>query len=229
MTALPKILLIEDDKLICGSLTLALTEYELDSVSSGKLALIRLGRQKYNQIILDLNLPDMAGAEVCAAIRSRGLRTPILILSGNGNVLTKIKLLDLGANDYLTKPFALGELKARLRVLARSLHFSGSASILRACGLTLNRQTYSVKRNDKVINLRRKEFELLTCLMEHAGQTVSRRELTDRVWSDQEQLWTNTVDVHINHLRNKLDRPFREPLIHTLHGIGYKLARENQL
>jgi two-component system OmpR family response regulator len=135
-------------------------------------------------------------------------------------------LLDAGANDYLTKPFALGELKARLRALSRvSQGVVWPAIKLEAGDITLDKQTCTVERSGQLISLRRKEFELLECLLEKAGSVVTRQELENRVWPTQE-IWTNTLDVHIKHLRDKLDLPFGTSSIQTVHGWGYMLANQ---
>ena len=139
--------------------------------------------------------------------------------------MSKINLLDAGADDYLTKPFSLGELKARLRALIRnSNHETPKAKKISASGLVLNRESHSVSREGVSINLRRKEFALLECLIENAGSVVSRNNLTQHAWKGEENPWTNTVDVHIKYLRDKVDRPFKHQLIETVHGLGYRLA-----
>lgn len=222
---LAKILLVDDDSSIARALALALrTLYTVDLASTGEQALQQISRQEYAAILLDLHLPDMSGLAVCRQLRLRDTRTPVLILSGESQVLTKINLLDAGANDYLTKPFSLGELKARLRALIRNTApVNAPARQLLVNGLCLDRQTHTVRRAGKTISLRRKEFALLECLMEHAGNVVSRTTLTRHAWSGIEDPWTNTVDVHIKYLRDKVDRPFEYPLIQTVHGLGYRL------
>lgn len=222
----PKILLVEDDRGIANALVQALGgSYSIDPATTGGSALHKIDNGHYDIIVLDLNLPDMTGLAVCRQLRDQGVSNPILILSAESRILTKINLLDSGANDYLTKPFSLGELKARLRALTRagSQLPAQSASQLVAGGISLNRQTFEVSREGVAINLRRKEFALLECLMEHAGSVVTRRALTRYAWQGSEDLWTNTVDVHIKYLRDKIDRPFSQPLIQTVHGFGYKL------
>ncbi|HEX4774546.1 MAG TPA: response regulator transcription factor [Candidatus Saccharimonadales bacterium] len=222
---LPKILLVEDDHNIAGTLVQALhSSYDIDIAAAGRLAVYKITNGNYDLIVLDLNLPDISGLAICQQLRDKGFSMPILILTGEDSVLTKINLLDAGANDYLTKPFSLGELKARLRVLLRSSKkFSLLVgSQLSAYGLTLDRQTLKVSRDGQAIKLRRKEFALLECLLEHAGSVVSRTYLNRCAWQG-EELWTNTVDVHIKNLRDKIDKPFEQPLIHTVHGLGYKL------
>ena len=225
MYSLPKILVVDDDQGLSMTLSQALqTLYDVDSANSGKLGLYRAYSENYEAIILDLNLPDISGFIVCQQLRERGHSAPILILSGESKVLTKINLLDAGANDYLTKPFSLGELKARLRVLLRNPHvtYKPPANI-RVGDLILDRNNFEAYRDGRPLGLRRKEFGLLEILMENAGKNVSRQALQRRVWGSSNDVWTNTVDVHIKYLRDKIDRPYDVPYIKTVHGIGYKL------
>lgn len=222
---LPKLLIVDDDRHIARAMTLALrTNYEIHNAPDGEQALERIKEQSYSVIILDLNLPGISGLEVCRQLRQKGVTTPVFILSGNAQVLTKISLLDAGANDYITKPFSLGELKARLRVLIRShIQLTPAADHLKAGGLLLNRQSHTVVREGITIRLRRKEFALLECLMEHDGAVVSRGALTRHAWQGLDEPWTNTIDVHVKYLRDKIDRPFDDPLIQTVHGLGYRI------
>lgn len=222
---LSKVLLVEDDRSIAGALAHALHDsYDIDVASSGKLALYKTDTEQYDAIVLDLNLPDISGIFICQQLRERGISAPILILSGECRVLTKINLLDSGANDYLTKPFSLGELKARLRVLVRTTNQPAQkTSKLTVGDLVMNRKIFTVKRGENEIELRRKEFAILECLMENSGTVVTREMLLRSVWQGSDELWTNTVDVHIKHLRDKIDRPFAGRMIRTVHGLGYKL------
>ena len=228
MSFLPKLLLIDDDNSLAKALALALHDtYEIDIAPSGTQALFKLDNEQYGAVILDLNLPDMAGLAVCQQLRSRGITAPVLILSGEVRTLTKINLLDAGANDYLTKPFSLGELKARLRVLMRDRpERQPLPRKLKASGLLLDRQMHTVTREGMAISLRRKEFALLECLMEHAGNVVTRATLIRHAWQGVDDPWTNTIDVHIKYLRDKLDRPFEQAIIQTVHGLGYRLAAD---
>jgi len=233
MMSLPKVLLIEDDRSIASALAYALkSAYDIDIAITGKLAIYKTETMQYDLIVLDLNLPDLPGIFICQQLRDRGLRTPILILSGDDKTLTKINLLDAGANDYLTKPFSLGEFNARLRVLVRSAadHLQPPLpKSLAMHGVALDRQSYSVTRNGVAISLRRKEFDILEYLLEHAGRVVSRDALSRHLWSENDEHWTNTVTVHIKSLRDKLDRPFDQPLIQTVHGRGYKFEAPTQV
>jgi two-component system OmpR family response regulator len=226
MQTLPKVLVVEDDRSIANALSEVLrASYDVHAAATGQAACYEADAGHYDIILLDLNLPDMSGAALCRRWREYGLETPILILTAENHTLTKVNLLDSGANDYLTKPFSLGELKARMRVLTRDRQRPRPepGGVLAAGGIELNRQTYEVSREGVAIRLRRKEFTLLEYLMEHAGSVVTRRALTRYAWNGAEDLWTNTVDVHIKHLRDKIDRPFEQPLIRTVHGMGYKL------
>lgn len=221
---LMRVLLVEDDRSIAEALVQALqTSHKLTVAGSGKQALNKAKSGIFDVIILDLGLPDTDGLTICQRLRDQGLNTPVLILTADDQILTKIHLLDAGANDYLLKPFSLGELKARLRVLTRPPLPIRPFGKLVVADLELDRQAHVVRRNGQLIKLRPKEFALLEYLMEHAGTVVSRRVLMRYAWPDAQDLWTNTVDVHIKYLRDKVDRPFDEQLIQTIHGIGYKL------
>ncbi len=185
---LPKLLLVEDERNIARALALALrNSYDVSVVSNGVQAVSQADSEQYFAIILDLNLPDISGLTVCQQLRERGIEYPILILSGESQVLTKINLLDAGANDYLTKPFSLGELKARLRALARiNSPRKALPRQLSVGDVLLDRRMHSVTREGRTINLRRKEFALLECLMEHAGNVVTRPALSRHAWQGAE-------------------------------------------
>jgi two-component system OmpR family response regulator len=223
MSNLLKILLVEDDRSIAGALAIALkSSYDIDIAASGKLAMYKAANDHYDLVILDLTLPDTNGMEICQKLRQRGFSSPILILSGESRVLTKIGLLDAGANDYLTKPFSLGELTARLRALSRRQAVEWPASEIEISGVKLDSHLYKVSRDRVVLSLRPKEFALLEYLMRHAGEVISRDELINGVWQYNDNVWTNTLDVHIKYLRDKLDKPFKFGLITTVHGRGYR-------
>jgi two-component system OmpR family response regulator len=225
MPKLPTTLIVEDDQNIAAALAHALSnEYHIEIASTGKQAIYKNDTTDYQVVILDLGLPDISGLDVCQQLRERGIKTPILVLSTDSSVITKINLLDAGANDFLTKPFSLGELKARMRALIRtSQQALPPSKHLSVADVLLDRKSRTVSRSDQNIKLRRKEFALLECLMENAGAVVTRDLLTNRVWDDSNMLWTNTLDVHIKSLRDKIDRPFALPLIKTVHGLGYRL------
>lgn len=220
-----KLLLIEDSRDICLALSRALAHtHEITIAMNGENGINHASNEEFTTIVLDLHLPDMDGLEVCRKIRLFDKSTPILVLSGESKVLTKIALMDAGADDYLTKPFSLGELKARLRSLERR-HVLGTMQRhnYNYGNVTLNVEQHSVVREGQEIMLRKKEFALLECLMQHAGSVVSRQTLCAHAWKHGEDPWTNTVDVHIKYLRDKLDKPFDTHIIKTVHGVGYKL------
>jgi DNA-binding response OmpR family regulator len=228
MQTSPKLLLIEDNRSLARALCEALQNaYEIDCTYTGKSGLYRADITDYDVILLDLQLPDSNGLDICHQLRERGATIPIIIVSAETKVLSKINLLDAGANDYLTKPFSLGELKARIRAVVRA---HGTAAKPRAESrltvgeLTLDSVKHEVKRGDITIELRKKEFLLLECLMLHADMVVTREALVRYAWNDSEKPWANTVDVHIKYLRDKIDRPFEYPAIKTVHGIGYKVV-----
>lgn len=219
-----RLLLIEDSREIASALSQVLAvNYTVTRAETGLSGLKHAQNKTYDMIILDLNLPDIPGLQVCERLRSGGCITPILVLTGEGGVMNKIRLLDAGADDYLTKPFSLGELKARLRVLQRrDQQLPLAQPRLSIGGLTLDKNKQQVEREGQIIQLRRKEFALLECLMRHADTVVTRSALGNYAWQGADTPWTNTIDVHIKHLRDKVDRPFERPLIHTVHGLGYK-------
>ena len=220
-----KLLLIEDSRDMALTLLDALGgDYQVEVAVCGSAALSLSLTHEYDLIILDLGLPDMPGLRVCELLRQQHCKAPIIIMTGDPRIISKITLLDAGADDYITKPFSLGELKARLRVLRRR---SGGSPYkqnrLLVGDLALDSDKHSVERDGRLIRLRRKEFALLECLMQNAGYVVTRDVLGNHAWRDDEDPWANTIDVHIKYLRDKVDRPFAKPLIKTVHGLGYKL------
>jgi len=219
------ILLVEDNRSVAMALRQATTlDYDLTLAQTGLSGLKLSLENNYDAIILDLNLPDISGLEVCQQLRSAGDTTPILILSGEDKIMSKINLLDAGANDYLTKPFSVGELKVRLRVLLRdNQSLPTPLQILQVGDLLLDPNRHSVEREGQIIELRKKEFLILECLMTNAGKAVSRTTLGNYAWDKGGTPWTNTIDVHIKHLRDKVDRAFAEPMIRTIHSVGYKI------
>jgi len=223
MTVLSKILLIENDRNTANILAIALkSSFETDIAYSAKQAIYKCDLYNFDVVIFDLNMPDITGIEFCQIIKERGLNAPLLFLMKENNVHSKIQLLDNGASDVILKPFSLGELKARIRVLTRKLSIrQKTPQKFNISNVILDKTACKVKRDGIDIILRKKEFALLEYLMVNAGKVVTRDELMDSVWQDKDELWTNTLDVHIKYLRDKIDRPFKEPLIKTVHGRGY--------
>jgi len=226
-----KILIIDDNFAVSLALKQALKPaYEVDIAHTGARALEKVASYQYQTIILDLGLPDMNGLEICTAIRRMGNTVPIIVLSGEAAPSRKVELLDSGADDYLTKPFSVDELKARLRLVirrTRSLQTLGSK--LTISGVSLDSIKHTVERDGKNISLRPKEFAVLECLMNNAGHVVSRAVLLQYAWDETADVWTNVVDVHIKHLRDRLDAPFETPLIKTVHGLGYKFDASSRV
>ena len=223
MVQLKRLLVIEDDLNMTLALYRALSHtYKVDTAKTASSGLKKIDLLRPDLIIMDLYLPDMDGLQVTQQIRASGINTPVLIVSGETNLLNKVDLLDNGANDYVTKPFSLAELRARIRVQLRyASHPSGA--ILVSDHLTLDARTRQVIRNGQAASLRRKEFALLECLLRHAGTAVSRNYLQDYAWGANAEPATNSLDVHIKSLRDKIDRGHDRPLIKTVHGLGYML------
>ncbi len=218
-----RILIVEDNETIALAIRRTLKpSFIVDIANSGQEGLLQAQTTNYDTILLDLNLPDIAGDEICRSLRSNGINTPIIVLSGEGEVKSKISLLNMGADDYITKPFNMQELRARIDVALRHTSNNSPTGKIVVDDLELDPVSRNVKRGDKVIPLRRKEFDLLEYLMRNKGQTLTRTMILEHVWDSNENLWANVIDVHIKHLRDKIDRPYGSKMIRTIHGIGYK-------
>lgn len=221
-----RILVIEDEHKIANSIKQGLEQelYAVDVVYDGAKGYDLAVSEEYDLILLDLLLPSLEGTEICTRLRKIGNHTPILMLTAKGQIEDRVKGLNLGADDYLTKPFAFEELLARVRALIRrpkeTLH-----SILEIENLTMNTLTYEVKRNSTIINLSSKEYCLLEYLLRNHNKTISKEQIINHVWNYDSDILPNTVEVYIGYLRNKIDKPFKnKPLIHTVRGFGYKIA-----
>lgn len=221
-----KLLVIEDNKPLARSLRGWLSrQYDITIAFSGHSGIGLLARESYDVIILDLGLPDLPGQEVCAQIRSSGIKTPVLVLTGSDDVNTKVAMLDIGSDDYLLKPFYIGELQARLRALLRRSTTTKTrpSDVLTVGSLRLDAARRTVEREGHQIALRRKEFDILEYLMINSGMVVTRAMIISTIWDSQVERWNNTVDVHIKYLRDKVDRPFQQKLIKTAYGVGYMI------
>lgn len=218
-----RILIVEDNKHVAKSLQRGLKVlYAVDVVHTGTEGVRKAEHIDYDAILLDLNLPDISGEDVCRELRRRERTMPIIVLSGRDLLDDKVSLLDMGADDYMTKPFSLQEVTARLRAVMRRSDRSGATELV-VGDLSLDPAARTLRRKDVIIDLRRKEFDLFEYMMRHAGQTLTRAMILEHVWDMNEDLWANVVDVHIKHLRDKIDRPFGTKVIRTVHGVGYKL------
>jgi two-component system OmpR family response regulator len=219
-----KLLIVEDDVDLLKMLRRGLqSTYYVDSAVTGSAGLHEATSNDYDGIVLDLGLPGLSGIEVCRRLRAAGVSTPVLILTAESDTGRKVELLDVGADDYLTKPFSMSELHARIRALLRRQLGTTRKSCLQVHDLLLDTATREVKRAGTPIQLRRKEFEILEYMMHHVGMTLTRDMILNHAWDRHDELWGNAVDVHIKHLRDKIDRPFGVSLIQTVYGLGYKL------
>jgi two-component system copper resistance phosphate regulon response regulator CusR len=221
-----RLLLVEDEREIQGFLKQSLTEagYDVDTAENGRTAVLLAAENKYDGLIIDLGLPDQDGIDLILQLRRSGVNSPVLILSARRSVDDRVKGLEQGGDDYLTKPFALAELLARLRnLLRRNVAAQEDATRLRILDLELDFIKRRASRGGELLNLSPQEFVLLEYLCRHAGKVVTRSMLLAEVWGMRIQPDTNVVDVHIYRLRGKIDTEGRMPLIQTLRGIGYVL------
>jgi two-component system copper resistance phosphate regulon response regulator CusR len=221
-----RLLLVEDELEIQGFLKQSLGEagYDLDAAADGRTAVLLASKNRYDALIVDLGLPDQDGIDLILQLRRAGVTSPVLILSARRSVDDRVKGLEQGGDDYLTKPFAVAELLARLRnLLRRSPASVESSTRLKIMDLELDFIKRRAVRGDEVLNLSPQEFVLLEYLCRHAGRVVTRSMLLSEVWGMRIQPDTNVVDVHIYRLRGKIDTAGRVPLIETLRGVGYVL------
>lgn len=222
-----KILLIEDNERMAGFLVKGLREqgHTVDHADNGRDGLFLAGSEPYDGIILDRMLPGgVEGLGIVEALRATGNKTPILILSALGEVDDRIRGLRAGGDDYLAKPFAFGELVARLDALVRRARDAGPEPELSVGDLRMDPRSRTVTRAGKPIQLQPREFRLLEYLLRHAGQVVTRTMLLENVWDYHFDPQTNVIDSHVSKLRRKIDADFDQPLLHTVRGAGYKLA-----
>jgi DNA-binding response OmpR family regulator len=222
-----KLLCIEDNAELVESLNQFLTSgARVDSAVSGREGLALAAKSKYDAIILDLGLPDMAGLDVCLELRGSHAETPILILSATTDANTKVALFEAGADDFLGKPFSIAELRARLFALLKRTSFTaipGTTQTLKVGNLTLDPLSQRVERSGRSIKLRRKEFEILEYLMRNRNNIVTRSMIMDNVWDSDSAAWNSTINVHIKRVRDKVDRPYKRKLIKTAYGLGYTI------
>jgi DNA-binding response OmpR family regulator len=219
-----RLLLAEDDTRLRGILTRGLCEqsYAVDAVADGPSALRMAAINEYDAVILDVMMPGRDGFEVCRALRLRGSRVPVLMLTARDAVADRITGLDAGGDDYLTKPFDFGELLARLRALLRRAPELLPSEIT-VGDLRVDTRSQTVSRGGRAIRLTAKEYALLEYLARNAGRVVSRADLCAHVWDDNHDPLSNAIEVNINRLRGKVDT-LGPPLIHTRRGAGYLLA-----
>ncbi len=222
-----RILVVEDEPRMAGLLRRALVEegYAVDVADAGDTGYEYAVAVAYDAIVLDVLLPGASGFEVCARLRRRGVWTPVLMLTARDAVTDRIRGLDGGADDYLTKPFDLAELFARIRALARR-GCVARPTVLCAGDLELDPASRQVRRGRTEISLTAKEYALLEAFLRHPGTVLSRETLLRRCWDFAYASGSNVVDVHIRSLRDKIDRPFQVTSVETVRGAGYRLRRD---
>jgi two-component system copper resistance phosphate regulon response regulator CusR len=221
-----KILLVEDERPLAVAVTRLLTDagwqitWEGDGARGCQAALL----EDFDLVILDVMLPNKNGWDILADLRAKRRTMPILMLTALEETEDKVKGLELGADDYLPKPFEVTELVARVKALLRRDKLN-KGLVMRIADLEIDRKNRRVTRGGKVIALTRREYDLLEALASNEGRVLSRETIQERVWTDEES-FSNTVDVFIGTLRKKIDAPFEKKLIHTVHGFGYVLKSE---
>ncbi len=221
-----RILVIEDEHKIARAIKQGLTQekYAVDVEYDADSGLGAALNEAYDAMIIDRMLPgSMEGLDICKKLREAGIHTPVILLTAKDQVRDRVEGLNAGADDYLIKPFSFEELLARLRALLRRPHET-KGNVLTVGDLSLDTTTYDVKRANKPITLSAKEYALLEYMMRNAGQVLSKDNIISHVWDFDADILPNTVEVYMGYLRNKIDKPFKNPLIHTLRGFGYKLA-----
>ncbi len=219
-----KLLVIEDNPRLAIKMKQQLQKwYLVEVVHTGDAALQLLTESDFGCILLDLGLPDAHGSEICSRIRSISLSVPILIVTGEDTLESRVKLLNTGADDYITKPFQLAELRARINALTRRSFRAATNDTITIGDLTIQPGNRTVQRAGVPITLRKKEFNILEYLMRNAGHVASRQTIINHAWSSVNPTWTGSVDVHIKQLRDKVDKPFAYPLIKTSYGVGYMI------
>ncbi len=220
-----RLLLIEDDRKIANFVRRGLREagFAVDHAENGIDGLDLLLTEPYDVAVIDIMLPGLDGLSIIEKMRNRRIKTPVLVLSAKGTVDDRIKGLQTGADDYLTKPFSFSELLARVQALIRRSSGSAEPTRLTFGDLSMDLLTRTVKRGDEVIDLMPKEFELLQYLLLNAGKVVSKTALLEHVWGYDFDPQTNAVDVLVCRVRGKIDRDFDTKILHTLRGVGYVL------
>jgi two-component system OmpR family response regulator len=220
-----KLLVVEDDRETAAYLAKGLGEsgYTVDCAADGREGLFLASSGSYDAIVVDRMLPGLDGLSLLGALRAAEIRTPALILSALGSVDDRVKGLRAGGDDYLVKPFAFSELLARIEALLRRGAAVAATTRLAVGDLELDLLTRTVRRSGKPIELLPREFSLLEYLMRNAGHVVTRTMLLEHVWDYHFDPQTNVVDVHVSRLRQKIDKSFEHPLLHTVRGAGYCL------
>ncbi len=221
-----RVLVVEDEKKVAGFIKRGLEQegYVVDTAMDGVEGEEYADAHEYDVIVLDIMLPRKDGIEVLKDIKGKGIKSPVLLLTARDSVEDRVKGLNLGADDYLTKPFAFEELIARIRALMR--RGGHGPAVLKYEDLSLDPVTRRARRGDKEVELTLKEYALLEYLLRNPERVLSRTLIAEHVWHQSFDTETNVVDVYINHLRNKIDKDPSRRLIHTVRGVGYVLKKE---
>lgn len=217
-----RILVAEDEKILNSMITKTLTNegYSVDSCYNGEDALHFLKMGEFDLVIMNIMMPKLSGTDAVKAMRAGHYETPVIFLTAKDSVSDRVNGLDLGAQDYIVKPFAFEELLARIRAVTRAV-LGNSTNILSIGDLTLDTKSKTVKRADSIITLTAKEYELLEYMMYNKGIILSREKIENHIWNFDYMGGTNVVDVYIRYLRKKIDDPYEKKLIHTIRGFGY--------
>ncbi|WP_367913025.1 response regulator transcription factor [Leadbetterella sp. DM7] len=230
MSDVKKILIIEDDLRIAQNISKGLVEkgFETEVAYDGKIGVRLALAQAFDLILLDLNLPELNGYEVCSEVRKRKPTIPIIMLTALGETEDKIEGFDRGADDYLVKPFDFRELLARINVFIKRNSVQGEVHdhVLRIANLEMDADARTVMRDGQKIDLTPKEFSLLEYLIKNKGKVISKADISSTLWEPNNQQSLNVVEVYINFLRKKIDKDFTPKLIHTKTGMGYTLSEE---
>jgi two-component system OmpR family response regulator len=229
VTTPARLLVVDDEENIRDLVATSLRYrgYEVDTAADGRSALVRAGAFRPDLIVLDISLPDIDGFKVCDRLQSLGQAPPIIFLTARRTLEDKLTGLSTGGDDYITKPFSLQELHVRVRVVLRRTKAAPDAPRrLRVGDLELDADTFAVRRGEQPVTLTPTEFKLLRCLMEHAGQVLSKDQLLDLVWNYDFDGNAQVVETYVYYLRKKLDKA-GPPMIHTVRGFGYSLRAES--
>ncbi len=220
-----RILLVEDDKGIVRFVRKGLLEnsFSVDVAANGEEGLNAILRMKYDLVVLDILLPKLDGREVLKRVRSMDIQTPVIFLTAKDSEGDIVQGLNLGADDYLTKPFSFNELLARVQAIIRRDKAAVYPSRLQVANLTLEPDGHRVFREKTKIELTPREYTLLEFFMRHPGEIITRTMISEKVWDVHFDTSTNIIDVHVSHLRNKIDKDFEPKLLHTVKGVGYVL------
>jgi len=225
-----RILIIEDDPDLNANIKEALSSenYLVETAFDGQIGLKLLKKNTYDCVILDINLPLINGLEICKQFRDFNTQTPVIMLTAFGELEDKIEGYNQGADDYLTKPFFMKELMLRVNALIkrRGANESLNNDVIIVDDIVLNKKQKTVHRNGQVVNLTFREYEILMMLMEHNGEVISKKKMLEKIWKTSFDGNTNTIEVYINFLRNKIDKPFDKKTIKTKVGYGYYLATD---